>query len=234
MTKKVSNTSKGWGSKGSKFWMQAVVYYPKLQKELNEKIGDVNLQWLSPLAGKNETFDEYKLNQKNVPERLSFDRYEDFYDFWPKRQPQWDGIAISGDGKTLYLVEAKAHLKELNSKLSSSNEDSTNKIKATLGYVRDKYFPNGRKESWEKGYYQLGNRLTFLKIMNERVPFGGFDDVKLVLLNFVNDFTYKCTDLKQWEEHYRNVWMRMIEKKYPPNDVLMIFYDVSNKGVYPQ
>ena len=114
----MSNTAKGWGKKGSKFWMQAALHFPELQKELNALIGDESMIWLSPLAGEAGTFDEYKLNQKNLPEELKFERDEHFYDFWPKGQPQWDAIAVSGDKKTLYLVEAKAHTRELNSRLS--------------------------------------------------------------------------------------------------------------------
>ena len=67
----MSNTSKGRGKKGSKFWMQMVVNEPALKKELDQMIGD-DLVWLSPLEEDN--FSEYELRQQYIYERLDLDK----------------------------------------------------------------------------------------------------------------------------------------------------------------
>ena len=54
-----SNTSKGRGIKGSKYWIQTVVEDQVLQNKLNSLIGEP-LVWISPLAGPRKTYDEYE------------------------------------------------------------------------------------------------------------------------------------------------------------------------------
>ena len=65
----MSNTDKGRGRKGSKFWMQVVVEDNTMQNELNRMIGE-DLEWISPLAGPEEIFDEYELRDPYVCHKL--------------------------------------------------------------------------------------------------------------------------------------------------------------------
>lgn len=226
----MSNTSKGPAEKGSKYWMQEVVNRPELCKTLNEMIGDPDIEWISPLAGPGKTYDEYTLNQRSLPKlrELGFPGDPQFFSFWPRRQPQWDGIALSGDHHTLYLVEAKAHISELNSKLSASSGESIRTIENTLRVVHDTYYANGDFSNWISKYYQLANRLSFLSILNEKAPYGSIKGVKLILLNFLNDHTYMSEPAPIWEQHYREVWLEMIGKQTAPDNVLVIDYDVDS------
>ena len=222
-----SNTSKGRGIKGSKYWIQTVVEDQILQNKFNSMIGEP-LIWISPLAGPENTYDEYELKDPYVCEQMgvSSEDAKSLFSFWPKRQPQWDGLALDSTGHTLYLVEAKAHLAELDSKCSASNPVSKELILNSMQTIRDRYFPNGDFNSWVNNYYQLGNRLTFLRMLNEK-RFGHINSVKLVLLNFVNDKKYKPTTEHEWLEHYENVWFEMIGRRSAPQDVIVINYDVS-------
>lgn len=223
-----SNTSKGRGVKGSKYWMQVVVEKDELREELEQKIGE-KLRWISPLAGENEVFLEYQLNQQIMLDELGItkDEAKDIFDFWPQRQPQWDGLAVSEDGKTMYLIEAKAHLKELDSKLSASSEESRNQIIKSMTEVKESNYSMGDFAAWEKKYYQLGNRLTFLYKMNElKDKFSNIDKFKLVLLNFANDDTHIPTREEEWVKHYEEVFETMIGYRTAPEDMLVINYDV--------
>ncbi len=228
-----SNTSIGRGVKGSKFWMQIVVEHQNLQDELNAQIGEP-LIWISPLAGKSDTFLEYQLNDTYITKLLGISKAEatELFDFWAKRQPQWDGLAFSQSKETLYLIEAKAHLSELNSKCAASNQTSRALILASLSDTQKKYFPKGSFTSWTDEYYQLANRLTFLKKLNE-APFGNIKKVKLVLLNFTNDNSYIPTAESEWTEHYAEVFTKMTGSSTTPEDTLLIYFDVSKRGIMP-
>lgn len=187
----MSNTSKGPATKGSKFWMQYVV--KNLQDELNSKIG-CDLTWISPLEGNNKEYLEYELKQDYMCKilNISVEEKEKIFSFWPNRQPQWDGIAITKDNSTLYLVEAKPHLSELKSKISAKNPNSKDLILKTMKEVFESNYPKGSFQMWTNEYYQLANRLTFLHKLNEKLKIKNIN-VKLVLLNFVGDNTYRPT-----------------------------------------
>jgi hypothetical protein len=221
-----SNTSKGRGIKGSKYWMQRVIEEDTLRSKLDAMIGET-LEWISHLAGPQKTYDEYQLNDRCICEKIKISQQEanDLFSFWPKRQPQWDGIAFNTTGETIYLVEAKAHLSELDSKCAATNENSKKMIINSMSDVKNLYYSEGDFEYWVNKYYQLGNRLTFLKKLSEK-PFGKVVSVKLVLLNFVND-TYIPTSEEEWKEHYKLVWKKMTGVENPPDDVLVINYDVT-------
>ena len=221
----MSNTSKGRGTKGSKFWMQEVVN-AELQGELNSFIGE-EVEWLSPMKGENSDYLEYELRQDYICNILGItgEQKKRIFSFWPNRQPQWDGIALSKDRKTLYLVEAKAHLAELNSKVSAKSEENKKLIKGSMKEVFDKSYLGGTFEKWIDKYYQLGNRLTFLHKLNEASEEIGVK-VKLVLLNFVNDTTYRPTSYDQWKDHYKEVFSAMTGEEETPKDVIVISFPV--------
>lgn len=225
----MSNTSKGKGTKGSKFWMQEVVN-TEMQKELNVSIGE-ELIWLSPLKGVKSDYLEYELRQKSICDKIGIteEQRKRIFSFWPNRQPQWDGIALSEDRKTLYLVEAKAHLSEMRSKISAG-EESRKLIEKSMKEVFSQYYSDGNFTYWKEVYYQLGNRLTFLNKLNE-ISFETGLKVKLVLLNFVGDYTYKRTRKEQWENHYKEVFKDMIGCEEAPKDVIVVNFEVIDKGL---
>ena len=80
---------------------------------------------------------------------------------------------------------------------------------------------NYDEDSWLNKYYQLGNRLTFLVKLREQ----GFN-VKLVLLNIVDDPTHIATNLNAWKRHYDEVFQIMIGTAKCPSNVVMVNFDV--------
>lgn len=220
----MSNTSKGKGVKGSKYWIQIVVNSDQRDK-LNAAIGD-RLIWISPLE--NEQFAEYQLKQSKIRNSLNIDQKysKEIFSFWPARQPQWDGIAISEDKSTLYLIEAKSHLNELKSKISARSESSRQLIVKTMEEVISRNYPKGSIDLWLNVYYQLGNRITFLHKMNDINKTTGLK-VKLVLLNFTEDPTYKPTTAVQWNNHYKEVFKGMFGFETTPQDVLLVNFPVN-------
>lgn len=222
----MSNTSKGLGVKGSKFWMQAVINTQHKFK-LNEMIGD-DIEWLTPLADQ-DNYSEYELKHPYILKSTGLK--DEIYSFWPNRQPQWDAIGINRDKKVIYLVEAKAHLAELNSKLSASSHDSKNLISKSMKETFDSIQSKGNFNHWLYRYYQLGNRLTFLWKLNSMKDKTGYQ-FKLVLLNFVDDFTHKPTTFEAWKDHYRIVLTEMLGHDNVPADVQIIDYLVDSKIVF--
>lgn len=216
----MSNTSKGLAEKGSKYWMQMIIN-SELKLRLNDFLKD-DINWLCPLKDK-DNYSEYELRQEKIVKetKITKDKYKDF---WPPRQPQWDAIGISDNRKTLYLVEAKAHLKELKSNISAG-EESKCLITKTMKEIFDKKYSKGNFNKWLNGYYQLGNRITFLEELNKISHKTGLK-VRLVLLNFVDDYTYIPTSEEEWKEHYESVFMEMLGKKDVPDDTLIIYFDV--------
>lgn len=212
-----SNTSKGRGSKGSKFWMQTLLNLDNgaaLSKAIqvtDPKIGAI--EWLSPL---------YKDNYQEFRTQQIIGINPSDIDFWPKNGPWWDGVGIDEHGCIL-LVEAKAHPKETLTKCSADSVKSKQKIKQTMNSAHDSMVPTHpyNKDVWFKKYYQLGNRLAFLVKLREK----GYN-VKLVLLNIVEDPTHIMTTEKQWQDHYKDVFSKMLGNSTTPNDVVMVNFRV--------
>ena len=73
------------------------------------------------------------------------------------------------------------------------------------------------EDIWFNKYYQIGNRITFLVKLKEK----GFN-VKLVLLNIVDDPTYIQTSEEQWNEYYESVFTHMIGSKEIPEDIIIV------------
>lgn len=210
----MSNTSKGKAVKGSKYMMQMIA--SSLQKDiLDKKIGE-ELVWLSPIE--DTDYEEYQLSESTVCEFIGVEYDKKMFDFWPARQPQWDGIAIGKETGTLYLFEAKSHLSETETNCSASSEASKKLISETMSKVASSvYNMNDDKvfnENWMKNNYQLANRLTFLHKMKQIISNAVFcANVKLVLVNFVNDTTWsveeRVKDPREWINHYDEIFKSM-------------------------
>lgn len=212
-----SNTSKGRGSKGSKFWMQTLVNLDDgnalskaIQTEDNS-IGDI--KWLSPLKDNDYT----ELKTKQIPGLEKAD-----FSFWPDNGPWWDGVGIDANGCIL-LIEAKGHVAETKTKCAASSETSRTRIKQSMQEAHDvlTFSRNYDEEVWLNKYYQLGNRLTFLVKLREQ----GYN-VKLVLLNIVDDPTHITTSFHEWERHYNDVFQIMLGRTKCPSNVVMVNFDV--------
>lgn len=216
------------GEVGSQFWIRMLVN-TLLKDDFDVTLGD-KLRWISPV--RDENYKEYKLSHENAMNELGLDpkKKSSVYSFWPGGQPQWDGIAVSKKSKILYLVEAKAYLDEMKKHDSSGAEDpkSIKKIEDSMRSVcKEQYDAEALFNNWTNGYYQLANRLTFLQKMKD-MKLSEYPNVKLVLLNFVNDYTKKPTLTEEWKDHYRKVFKVMTGSEAIPKDVIMIFHDVKH------
>ena len=225
----MSNTSVEMKLKGSILRMQQVANNKNLTEYFSHLLGETKpIEFLSPLAS--EDFKEYQLKQLGVFEKITWGFGKEV---WPDRQPQWDGIATSADGNTLYLIEAKSYINEMkNTDTEATEGKGYDNIKAIMTEVFSKEYrknDNADFSLWMKDYYQLANRLTFLRLVKESKK---YTNVKLVLLNFVNDITWhwdnKETTRYQWKKHYDEVFSQMTGSEKLPNDVVCIYLDIDN------
>lgn len=237
-----SNVSTGMAIKGSKLRMQQVANNSLWSSRLNALLED-ELQWLSPLAKNN--FLEYQLNQDELLKFFMTTSQEvnSIFAFWPRRQPSWDGIALGKQG-TLYLFVAQSHVKEKNSKLAAADPKNRELIRDTMQRIQSTYFPKGEFNLWVDGYYQLANKLTFLRMFQERermLRSLHLRQIKLVLLNFANDVTIGKMAAAEldWQQHYYGhtlendtvipgVLELLTGKREMPRDLLLVNFNITN------
>ncbi|RFB12738.1 hypothetical protein DZB84_18490 [Bacillus sp. HNG] len=209
-----NSTGKGRAIKGSRLHLQN--YVNDNQGELNELIlmsspsllafldKELSIEWKSPLRRKD--YHEYRNELLDVLDDWMGKR-EELEKYWAKIGPQWDGIAIV-KGKNgqigLLLVEAKAHLQEMQSKIQAGDISKV-KIEQTIEEVKTYVGSNAPLEIWLEQYYQLSNRLAYLHILNEKIGIPTW----LILVNFADDHTHKPTQISAWIEHYRSVFSKM-------------------------
>lgn len=213
----MSNTSIGRGEKGSKFWIQTLVTIGQeyLLNEIKHQLPQITaIKWESPKVS-----ERYKeLEAKNINQIKGAN-----LSFWPPRGPVWDAVGIANDG-TVLLVEAKAHPKETETECRATAQKSKDLIKESIMATHQALAMKGHKyqESvWYSDFYQLANRLAFLYNLTSQ----NFN-VKLVLLNIVDDPTYIKTSQDEWERHYDDVFQKMLGTSTLPNNVILLDLDV--------
>lgn len=93
----------------------------------------------------------------------------------------WDGLAKTAEGDVI-LVEAKAHIPELNSSPSAASKSSAERITRSLNTVKD-YLGSSAPADWSSCFYQYTNRLAHLYLLRS------LNDLDAWLLNvyFVGD-----------------------------------------------
>ncbi len=167
------------------------------------------IKWLSSLY--EDDYKELKTDQIEGVEKKDLQ-------FWPNNGPWWDGVGIDEKG-CIILVEAKGHTRETMTKCSAKSERSIQRIKQSMKEVHDSLVPTHtyNEDVWYRQYYQLGNRLTFLVKLREK----GLN-VKLVLLNIVDDPTHIKTTEDQWREHYNEVFSNMLGISKAPENVFIV------------
>lgn len=219
--------------KGSKGMIQCLVKEHK--SLLDEKLG-VNLSWISPIE--ENQFKEYQLNGDFISTKIGLPSNA-FDNFWPSKQPQWDGLAMD-DEHTLYLIEAKSHLSEIKSgnyKPNNTNEKKDanyNLKKNALINIKRHYAPDADDKLWLHHYYQITNRLAFLRRMKELSSVAKYKDAKLIFLNFENDSSWetenKSVPKDGWKNKYKKILQELrISKGQLQNEgVLIIDIDGSN------
>lgn len=101
-------------------------------------------------------------------------------EFWPKRGQSWDGIFLQ-DG-VVYVVEAKAHTKEMEQKSSVTSEESIKKIKRAFKDVND---DQSKVDLWYNSkHYQLANRIAFVHFLEKKCGI----KAKICYLFFLNGY----------------------------------------------
>ena len=170
---------------GSKYQLLRMLGWHR--NELNNVLSqclnvDRNINWLDfGFAG---PCDKELLNLDFIPELKNSWR-----DYWmcggANGGINWDAVGISSDG-TYILVEAKAHLKEVDSS-ASSKSDSKTKNNQKIDLFLQKYKINSSANIWSANFYQFANRLVITDYMLSK----GYK-VKLVYLLFENGYEYNC------------------------------------------
>jgi len=105
-------------------------------------------------------------------------------EFWPPGgKPNWDAVGwlYRSGGKDLLLVEAKAHVNELESTCQAKSEASRRQINRALDDTKE-YLGAREKAVWTEKFFQYANRLATLYFLNVHgVP------SRLILVYFVGD-----------------------------------------------
>jgi hypothetical protein len=187
-------------NRGSQKWLQRAVNRGPavLDRLILPRLANAShISWRSPLA--DHKFAEYR--DSEFLRRIGAEHLtSNLMKFWPRRGPQWDGLAVSDAGDVL-LVEAKAHIGELCSPATQASPSSRKTIeralKDTISYVRAK--PNA---PWSGAFYQLANRLAHLYFLRKH----GLK-AWLVLINFVGDDDMSGPrSEREWNAAYQVVW----------------------------
>jgi SpoVK/Ycf46/Vps4 family AAA+-type ATPase len=216
----ISNTAKGRDNQGgSKDWMQTVIN-SNMKPSLDNAIGAGNIFWLSPIAIDN--YQEYQLNQKPIADIFNFDK-NTFSSWWSfSRQPQWDAIGKTENG-AIILVEAKAHLRETESKCKASAQ-SYEKIQEALKITHNKFSARTPfdEEIWMNKYYQTANRLLFWNSLNPT------HKAILVFLNFVN-VPRSPTSKNEWDIHTQMMFEALLGygASELPSDIKFINFGIT-------
>jgi hypothetical protein len=190
----------------------------ELKKQLNKEIA---VNWGSPL--KNDNYSEYRdddflniigANKISIP----------LIDFWPKMGPQWDALGSYND--MLFLVEAKAHITELESSGTGASEDSKKLIENSLNDVK-KYLNVDAKYNWTGTYYQYTNRIAhlyYLRVLNKL-------DAYLIFVYFLNDASVNGPkQINEWENGITKLYQAIgLEKNNLfSNYIIDVFIDYNS------
>ena len=208
-------------NKGSKYWIQKCIKDPELKLLIDKRL-KTELEWISP---SDKDSNEHELRTMHKLFGLGVDEINEFFSFWPKRQPQWDGIAIDANN-ILYLFEAKAHPSELRSFCRASGQNRK-MISDSMLQIHDEYYPQGDYSLWMNVYYQIGNRITFFHKL-DRTRFPKIKKVVLVFLSFANDYTNKPTSILRMETSFNNAWEQLTGISKSESSIKHLLIDVKD------
>lgn len=193
------------GMRGSQKWMQLVAsqHPDALNFILREQTGleqKETIQWVSPRE--NDNWAEYR--DAGFLDCLGLSRLRsELAEFWPDRGPQWDALGISSND-TVYLVEAKAHLKELSSTCGAKSGRSLDFIHRALDGTK-RAVDVDISTDWLTGFYQYANRLAHLKFLQ-----GHGVKAYLVFVYFLNDDDMHGPSSKeQWQRELAEVYRHL-------------------------
>ncbi len=180
---------------GSEHWLRLLVNNDEavFDSALRSHFGwpeTEEIKWLSPLAS--DEFAEYSdrefLCRIHVQPATT-----PLESFWPRRGACWDGLGSTSSERRL-LVEAKAHLAELNSNPTGASGKSLRQIRGSLNKVKA-FLGSACPHDWSSLLYQYTNRLAHLYFLRELNSL----DAYLVLVYFVGaPDVPKATSVSEW------------------------------------
>lgn len=180
--------------RGSQLWIQRAVERRDkvLERSLANAVGRPNteVRWKAPLGPRYaEPRDGrvFELLGINPPHRS-------LKDFWPRRGPVWDSIAVIDD--QFVLIEAKAHIGELISGGTKAQGESLGLIDRSLERARKSLAPRSKVNWAQSPFFQYANRLAFLQFLREdnKIP------AHVVFLYFTHDSVMGGPDsAEEWQ-----------------------------------
>ena len=217
--------------RGSQRWLQIAVN--RCPGVIDSAIADAldlcpgeEIEWLSPLES--DCFAEYR--DAKFLKRLGVSlACRPLKDFWPKKGPQWGGLARTRtSGGRLLLLEAKANIPELDSTPSGATGDSLKKIKKSLAETQ-RFLKVKPRTDWSQCFYQYANRLAHLYLLRELNCLDAF----LVFVYFVDDRTVSNRDpvsRERWEAaiSLATQHLGIPRSRWVSENVKDVFIDVSN------
>lgn len=141
----------------------------ELERAISEQIGEGTFEWedFEYANPKKVISGDKELTGLGFLKRLYPLQYEKVEEEYRKyiNKPDWQyWDAVFSHNKTLYLVEAKAHIKEL----SSGKEEHGDKSKELiLKYLQLQLQDYPVNRVWLQDYYQLANRLATAALLNK-------------------------------------------------------------------
>lgn len=185
----MAKLSYGGSFYGSAWHMLRILGYHReyLEQKIKAQVELLKTEWLDfhfhQDGGDQELSGLEFLRNGTKSEKKAFKAWSDF---WPQQGTphHWDAIgkAIMSDGREEWLlVEAKAHIDELNTDCGAKAETSLTTIKKAFSET-GKSLNITNIDSWLKDYYQYANRLAVLHfLIKHNVP------ARLLFIYFCGD-----------------------------------------------
>jgi len=179
------------------------------QTKIDENL-EYSIEWLDyPNDPKRKSLDGEHIGLDFLDKELKKKLLGNWNKYWPKNAPNWDAIIYcspinpnSSLKDKWIIVEAKAHLKEMESNTGVEDKKSKKQIEEAFEATQ-KRFNIKAKNSWLHKYYQLANRLAFINFMLD-------NGIQCSLLNiyFINGWPNKpeknVTSIETWKEKIRD------------------------------
>jgi hypothetical protein len=155
-----------------------------------------SVRWTAPLEAElfKEPFDRAFLVALGLE-----DAAEALRQFWPSGGPNWDALAVLGNGARrdgVLLIEAKSYPEEVHgSGCQATNQKSIETIERSL-LAAQKWFGATTESDWTGRLYQYANRLAHVYFLRQELGV----DAWLVNLCFTDDMTTRPTTAEHWEQ----------------------------------
>ena len=158
-----------------------------LTRLVEGRLGLSGLSWLDHQELRDRKSGALKIGEPRGLEFLAPDDpvREEWERLWPQsgNVHNWDAVgrAMSNDTGAWVLLEAKAHIGELNSTCAAISDESHKRIRGILEHTQQDLGIIGAPD-WLSGYYQYCNRLALLQFLRERSV-----DARLLFVYFTGD-----------------------------------------------